>query len=60
MLEDQLTPTPMVINVDNAEHVIKTSATDFKSEKRSSAKQNERIVLIILQATRNIATRNPT
>ena len=36
MLEDQLTPTPMVINVDNDERVVKTSVTDFKSEKRSS------------------------
>ena len=38
MLEDQMTPTRSVINVYNDEHAIKTSATDFKSEKRSSVK----------------------
>ena len=38
MLDDQLTPTPMVINVDNNEYAAKTSATEFKGEERTSIK----------------------
>ena len=38
MIDDQLTPTPMVINVDNDEHANETCAIDFKGDERSSIK----------------------
>ena len=38
MIDDQRTPTPMVINVDSDEHASETSAIDFKGDERSSIK----------------------
>ena len=60
MIDDQLTPTPMIINVDNDEHANETCAIDFKGDESPVLRRNERIVQINLQAIKNMTTRKST
>jgi hypothetical protein len=60
MIDDQLTPTPMVINVDNDEHANEPVRLILKAMRDPVLRRNERIVQINLQAIKNMTTRKST